>query len=161
MTDAASSASLPDIASLLPHAGRMLLLDRCVEIGEEHLVAEVTIHANTPFCRDGAVGAWVGIEYMAQAVGAYGGNVWRMQGQPPKVGFLLGSRKQLCYRPRFAAGSVLRVTARREFQGSDGLAAFACQIEDQHGLAAEATLSVFEPANVEQYLQLSLQQASA
>ncbi|MEC5396274.1 hotdog family protein [Uliginosibacterium sp. H1] len=154
MTEATSGQPvLPDIASLLPHASRMLLLDRCVEIGEEHLVAEVVIRPDTMFCRDGAVGAWVGIEYMAQAVGAYGGNVWRQQGQPPKVGFLLGTRKQLCHRPRFAIGSVLRVTARREFQGGDGLAAFACSIEDQDGLAAEATLSVFEPANVAQYLQ--------
>lgn len=151
----ALTTPLPDIASLLPHRDRMLLLDRCVEIGEDYLVAEVRIREDSPFCENGAVEAWVGIEYMAQAIGAFAGHSRRLRGEAPKLGFLLGTRKQICHRPRFAPGSLLRVTAIREFQGSDGLAAFRCTIEDESGLAAEAGLSVFEPADAAAYLQQS------
>ena len=44
------------------------------------------------FVEDGQVPAWVGIEYMAQAIAAWAGCRARAAGKPPQLGFLLGSR---------------------------------------------------------------------
>src|SRR2546426_3960121 len=89
----------PEIRSLVPHSGPMVLLDRVVSVDEESLCAEVLIRADSMFCAAGGVGAWVGLEYMAQAIAAYAGYGARLRGAPVKIGFLLGSRRYECRRP--------------------------------------------------------------
>ena len=148
--------NLPDIHDLVPHSGAMSLLGSFVEADEESLVAEVAITPETLFCSDGAVGAWVGVEYMAQAVAAHAGWCARRRGEPVRVGFLLGSRKYACSVAAFAVGSVLRVAVRRALQGENGLGAFDCRIEDGSGAElATATVTVYQPNNVEEFLQRS------
>jgi predicted hotdog family 3-hydroxylacyl-ACP dehydratase len=137
---------LPDIRTLVPHAGRMVLLDRVVSAGAEDLCAEVRICEDSLFCLDGAVGSWVGLEYMAQAIGAYAGYTARLRGEPVKVGYLLGTRCYECLRPSFSAGTLLRIHVKRLLQSENGLASFECRIEDEHGQIASANLSVFQPA---------------
>jgi len=144
---------LPDVRSLLPHSGPMVLLDRVISADEESLCAEVTIKRGDLFCEEDGVGAWVGIEYMAQTIGAYAGYCAKLCGEPVKLGFLLGTRRYECHWPRFTVGSVLRVSVRREIQSEEGLASFRCEIVDRvRGLAAEATLTVFQPSNAEEFL---------
>jgi len=145
-----------DIHSLVPHSGVMSLLGRFLAADDETLSAEVRIAPDSMFCQDGAVGAWVGVEYMAQAVAAHAGWCARQRGEPVRVGFLLGSRKYACSVAAFAVGSVLRIEVRRALQGENGLGAFDCRIEDERGLElATATITVFQPPNVEEFLQRS------
>jgi len=89
---------MPDIRTLVPHAGPMVLLDRVISADEESLCAEVRIRHDSLFCRAGAVGAWVGLEYMAQAIGAYAGFTACLRGEPIKLGYLLGTRCYECTR---------------------------------------------------------------
>lgn len=149
--------SLPDIHALVPHAGPMVLLDRVVAVDEETLCAEVTIGPDTLFCDGQGVGAWVGVEYMAQAIAAYAGYAAHLRGKPAKVGFLLGSRRYECSRPSFALGSVLHVHVQRVLQSENGLGAFECRIVDANDPsrtdAATATITVFQPENVSEFLQ--------
>ena len=72
---------MPDIRSLVPHSGTMVLLDRVISADENTLCAEVVIRPDSLFYADGGVGAWVGIEYMAQAIGAYAGYRARLRGE--------------------------------------------------------------------------------
>ncbi len=145
-----------DIHSLVPHSGAMSLLGRFLGADEESLRAEVAIMPETMFCQDGAVGAWVGVEYMAQAVAAHAGWCARKRGEPVRVGFLLGSRKYVCGVASFPVGSVLKIDVRRALQGENGLGAFDCRIEDGSGAElANATITVFQPHNVEEFLQRS------
>ncbi len=145
-----------DIHSLVPHSGAMSLLGRFLAADEETLSAEVRIAPDSMFCQDGAVGAWVGVEYMAQAVAAHAGWCARQRGEPVRVGFLLGSRKYACSVAAFAVGTVLRIDVRRALQGENGLGAFDCRIEDENGTElATATITVFQPPNVEEFLQRS------
>jgi len=137
---------LPDIRTLVPHAGRMVLLDRVVSADEENLCAEVRIRPESLFCLDGVVGSWVGLEYMAQAIGAWAGYTARLRGEPIKRGFLLGTRRYECLRPFFPVGALLRVHVQRLLQGANGLASFECRIEDESGVIARANLSVFQSA---------------
>jgi predicted hotdog family 3-hydroxylacyl-ACP dehydratase len=131
----------------------MVLLDRVISVDEESLCAEVRIRSGSLFCDADGVGAWVGIEYMAQAIGAWAGYNARLRGEPIKLGFLLGTRRYECRRPIFVLGSVLRVHVRRLFQNENGLGSFECSIDDNLGQVASATVTVFQPPNVNDFLQ--------
>jgi predicted hotdog family 3-hydroxylacyl-ACP dehydratase len=144
---------MPDVRSLLPHAGPMVLLDRVISVDEDSLLAEVCIRADSLFCSGGGVGAWVGIEYMAQAIGAWAGYYARLRGDTVKLGFLLGTRRYECRHPIFLLGSVLRVHVQRLFQNENGLGSFECSIDNEAGRVATATVTVFQPTNVDDFLQ--------
>jgi predicted hotdog family 3-hydroxylacyl-ACP dehydratase len=148
--------SYPDIRTLVPHQGAMVLLDRVLSADAEALCAQVAIGPGSLFCDGAGVGAWVGIEYMAQAIAAHAGYTASLRGEPVKVGFLLGARRYQCALPAFAVGSVLRVHAQRVLQGENGLGAFDCRIEDDGGATiASATVTVFQPADVGDFMQRS------
>lgn len=147
----------PAISTLLPHAAPMVLLDRVLSADDESLCAEVAIRAETLFCDGRGVGAWVGVEYMAQAIAAHAGYGAQQRGDPVKVGFLLGARRYECTRPHFAVGSVLHVHVKRTLQSDNGLGAFECRINDADDplgtAAATATITVFQPHNAQDFLQ--------
>ena len=138
---------LPDIRTLLPHSGRMVLLDRVIAVDDEGLCAEVRVRRDSLFCINGAVGGWVGLEYMAQAIGAYAGYRARCHGEPVRIGYLLGTRHYDCKQPNFHAGSRLRIHVKRVWQSAEGLASFDCRIEDQSNVMASAQLTVYQPAD--------------
>lgn len=146
---------LPDIRTLVPHSGRMVLLDRALSADVDNLCAEVRIHESSMLAGADGVGAWVGIEYMAQAVAAHAGWSALQRGEAVKVGFLLGSRKYEASVPAFAPGSVLQVHVHRVLQAENGLGAFECHIDIVGGpqRAATATVTVFQPHNVNQFLK--------
>jgi predicted hotdog family 3-hydroxylacyl-ACP dehydratase len=129
------------------------LLDRVIEAASSHIVCEVTIQIDSPFCNGATVPGWVGIEYMAQTIGALAG--WRAQAQqlPVKVGFLVGTRHYQSHVPQFRVGDVLRVTADEEVSVNNGLIVMRCTLHDTAGtLLAEASLLVFQPDDLDAYL---------
>jgi predicted hotdog family 3-hydroxylacyl-ACP dehydratase len=149
--------TFPDIRTLVPHSGQMVLLDRAISADAENLCAEVRIHAGSMLAGEQGVGAWVGIEYMAQAIAAHAGWLAAQRGDPVRVGFLLGSRKYEATVPYFAPGDVLHVHVHRVLLAENGLGAFECRIDIVDGVAnvanaAKATVTVFQPDNVNQFL---------
>lgn len=140
-------AEMPhDIAHYVPHRGTLLLLDRLLAADDQAARAELTVREDSPFARDGAVPAWVGIEYMAQTIAAWAGARARTAGREPGIGYLLGSRRYTPHCSRFTTGQILHISARCELIGDNGLGQFDCHIRDAHGqLLAEAMVSVFEP----------------
>lgn len=151
--------NFPPIATLLPHGGAMVLLDRLLAIDDDSVCAEVTIRVASVFYDElaGGVGAWVGIEYMAQAIAAHAGHAALERGEPARIGFLLGARRYQARHPLFPLGSVLRVHARRALQGDNGLMTFDCSIDiidNGSGItAATATVAVFQPLDGGIFLQ--------
>jgi len=147
--------TLPEITTLVPHAAPMLLLDRVLKVDVEQLCAQVTIRADSMFCGEQGVGAWIGIEYMAQAIAAYAGYQALQRGERVKVGFLLGTRRYACSRPWFAVGTSLHVEVQQLLQAENGMGSFACTIHDsdtQQELA-QATVSVFQPHDESVFLE--------
>ena len=136
-----------DIRDLLPHSGPMVLLDQVVAADDESLCAEVRVREDSLFYVDGAVGGWVGLEYMAQTIGAFAGYSARLRGEPVRIGYLLGTRHYECKQPSFHLGSRLKIYVKRVLQSADGLAAFDCRIDDENGLVASANLTVFQSAD--------------
>lgn len=140
------------MTELVPHSGRMRLLDRAIEGDEDSLLASVEIRADSMFFDGHGVGSWVGIEYMAQAVAAWAGWRARLAGGAPKVGFLLGSRRFSTSRSYFGRGEVLLVHAQRQFQAANGLGHFDCTLTIDGMQVAAAALNVFEPEDISQFL---------
>jgi predicted hotdog family 3-hydroxylacyl-ACP dehydratase len=138
---------------LLPHGGRMRLLDRVLAADAESLTAELQIRAAELFERDGGVGSWVGIEYMGQAIAAWAGHQGRSRGEPPKIGFLLGVRRYDCARAQFRVGERLRVDVQRRFQADNGLGQFDCCIWIGAQRVATAILTVYQPDDATAVLQ--------
>lgn len=139
----------PPIEQLVPHARPALLLDRVVEAGGDVVVTETLIREDNPYCRDGQVGGWVGIELIAQSIAALAGLDALRAGRPVRIGFLLGTRR---YRsvPSFALGDRLRIEVTREFQSDDGLGAARGRILGADArLLGEGLLTVFQPARPE------------
>jgi predicted hotdog family 3-hydroxylacyl-ACP dehydratase len=136
----------PDIRSLVPQKGPMMLLDRVISAGEEELCAEVRIRPGSLFCGEDGVGAWIGIEYMAQAIGAYAGYTARLRGEPVRIGLLLGTRRYVSSCHKFPTGSTLRVHVQRVLQNENGLASFECRIENEQGSLVTASLTVYQLA---------------
>jgi predicted hotdog family 3-hydroxylacyl-ACP dehydratase len=147
-----------DIRELLPHGGDMVLLERVISADEENVCAQVTIGPDSVFFDGAGVGSWVGVEYMAQAIAVRGGYLARLRGEPVKAGFLLGARRYTAAVPSFPLGTVLHVVAHHAMQGDNGLAAFECRIDDAATGAqlAQATITVYEPDNVDEFLKRSI-----
>jgi predicted hotdog family 3-hydroxylacyl-ACP dehydratase len=138
---------------LIPHSGAMVLLDRVIAVSEESLCAEVCIRPNSLFCSASGVGAWVGLEYMAQTIAAFAGYRAYLRGEDVKPGFLLGARRYECTLPMFSLGSLLAVHVRRVFESENGLGSFQCHIEDGQEEVATATLTVFQPADAADFVK--------
>jgi len=129
----------------VPHRGAMNLLDSVAHADELTVEALVRVPAQGPFNTDAGVPAWVGIEYMAQAVAAWSGARFRAGGGSPKIGYLLGSRRYEAAVPVFEAGARLRVLAQCELTAENGLGMFDCRIEHDGRVVASGRLSVFQP----------------
>lgn len=141
------------IEEVVPHRQDMCLLDRILRWDQDSIEAELVVPEAGLFIEDGAVPAWVGIEYMAQAIAAWAGCRARTAGNPPQLGFLLGSRRYTSTRSSFPSGTCLQVQARCELLGDNGLGMFACRILAGEEEWAVANVSVFEPADSMAYLE--------
>jgi predicted hotdog family 3-hydroxylacyl-ACP dehydratase len=140
------------VAELVPHSGKMSLLDNIIEYRDGWLRAEVCISADSMFVNELGVPAWIGLEYLAQAVGAYSGWKERSKGRSPKLGFLLGTRKYLCSTDYFAIGTTLTLTVQLEVEAENGLNVFQCVLEGE-GVEATANINVFQPDDPDKFLQ--------
>jgi predicted hotdog family 3-hydroxylacyl-ACP dehydratase len=141
------------IEDVVPHRGAMLLLDTLLAADEDVVTVEGPVRRGQLFEADAGVPAYVGVEYMAQAIAAWAGCRSVRLGQPVKIGFLLGTRRYACTRTHFPFGARLRIVARREVMGDNGLGMFACSLAMDGEVLAEAMLSVFEPPDAEAFLQ--------
>ena len=140
------------VERLVPHRGGMLWLERVLSCDEHAVVAEAVVHEDHPFAEDGAVPAWIGIEYMAQAIAAWAGGRALARGEAVKPGFLLGTRRYEAHRAALAVGLRLRIEANCELFGDNGLGLFACRLLDGDEEIATANVSVFEPPDPDAYL---------
>jgi predicted hotdog family 3-hydroxylacyl-ACP dehydratase len=105
-----------ELLSFMPHRGRMLLLDRIKEYDmEEHSIeAEYLITEDCLFYDSAAAGvpAWVGFEFIAQAISAFKGLKDRAEGKQPGMGFILSVSQMRIDIPFFPAGNIIEIKAK-------------------------------------------------
>lgn len=136
------------IAALIPHKPPMILLDEVICYDENSLVAEVTIRDDSLFLRPEGVPCHVGIEYMAQACGAYAGVHALDSGDPVRIGLLLGTRDYRAQVSHSRRGDRLQIAIEMVFR-DEAIAALAFSISITGKIVAEAQLKVYQPNNDE------------
>ncbi|MGJ4748594.1 hypothetical protein ACQV5M_19690 [Leptospira sp. SA-E8] len=133
------------IEHYIPHRRGMMLIDRLLAADDETASCELTVREGL-FSDGGGVPAYVGIEYMAQAVAAWAGAGHARHGRIPRPGFLLGTRRYETRVGLFPLGQKLHVEVQCELRGDNGLGMFTCKILDAltGEELAQARVSVFE-----------------
>lgn len=134
-----------ELERLIPHRGPMLLLNRILYTGMDKATCEVVIEEQSLFCVQGAVPAWVGIEYMAQTIATYAGAIDLANGEKePSIGFLLGCRNYKVEVPEFTVGQHLIIEAFPVFI-DDAMGNFKATISIDGRLVAETTMNTYKP----------------
>lgn len=135
------------VTELLPHTGTMVLLDRVLEYRDHGLSAELTVRGDGVLFGDSeTVPAWVGLEYMAQTIGAYVGIQAKLAGKPIRLGFLLGTRRYNSNIGQFKVGTTLTVSVEKIIQDEE-LGVFECRIHGDN-IAIDANLNVYQPRDI-------------
>ena len=133
-----------DISELVPHAGKMCLLDEVLACGDDWLTAQVKISADSQFVEGGVVSALVVIEYMAQSIAALAGARAKLNGDAVKIGLLLGTRKFDSNVDSIAVGVELKIHIEEIFAEENGLAVFKCRATAPDVIIA-CHLNVYQP----------------
>lgn len=135
------------IIDVIPHGQSMSLLDMIEDYSEQALIAVVTVREDSLFCESKGVPAWVGVEYMGQAVAAYAGVRARLAQQPVKIGFLVSTRRYESPCGYFPIGTMLTISVRQITENIMGLQVFDCKITGKN-IEIQANLNVFMPENL-------------
>ena len=102
-----------ELINLLPHKGRMFLLDRAVAVDFEKysIKTQVDVTEQSMFYDEtlGGIPSYVTFEYMAQSISALSGIDNRRRGLPPKVGVILSVSDFKTAVPVLKAGTTVTV----------------------------------------------------
>jgi len=138
------------IEHYLPHAKPMILIDNIVSFGDDFIQTTVLINKNSVFFDEKGVPSYIALEYMAQSIAAWNGLQARDMNEPPKIGFLLGSRKLILKVPFFKENDRLNVYGKLKY--SDGeMASFECWVERNSEKCVHAILNVYQPKNISNF----------
>ena len=136
---------------VLPHRHGMLLAER-VDYGADYGQIILTVRPDSPFCEADGIPAWVGIEYMAQAMAVYSGIERHQHGATPQIGLLIGTRRYDSSVPVFALGAQLTTTARLVFS-EEQMFVFNCEISDGAQVLAHGDIKAFRPDDIHEFLR--------
>lgn len=142
------------VDALLPHRGPLRLVDTLLDFDAERVSVGLTVRDAAPF-GDGAGGvpAYLGLEYMAQAICVFSGLQLRTTGESPKIGLLIGTRRYHAAVPRFTSGEALVVTANRVLGGDEALWVFDCTLSNPAGqVLASAEVKAYRPRDIRDFL---------
>jgi len=109
----------------------MVLLDEVLSYDDNSLHAVCTIRPDCILLPDGAnaLPGWLGLEIMAQGVGAWAGAHALDAGRPVQLGFLLGTRKLTFGLPEIPVGIVLDVQINLSWQdNATNMGVFDCAL---------------------------------
>lgn len=142
------------IENVLPHTAPMILIDTLDSYDENMGRCSVTITPQSIFYNAAtqSVPSHVGIEYMAQTIGAYANANQVDSGAKVAIGFLVSSRKYKMYCTGFKLHSTLTIEIEKLYSEANGLSAFECLIKEGDTRLVEAKINVFQPENPEQFL---------
>jgi len=142
------------IADLLPQTGEMILLDKIENWDVDFL--EVSVFHNRSHWYNDANGdtpSWVGIEYMAQSIGALAGIKSLLNKEPIRIGFLLGARKYVAHTPTFKKNTPITIHVESLFLGENNLVLFDCKINSENILLAQAQVKAIQPNKIEDVIK--------
>ena len=145
------STNYPHISTLIPHSGKMILLEKVIYRDAERIDCLMTISVQDPFTNEyGNVPAYVGIEYMSQGVAAHSSLNKTDKTERGKIGVLLGSRKVELFVQEFFQKQELLISANLVLK-RDGFGVFDCNIRnaDDGELLVRGRLKFYETKTID------------
>ncbi len=115
------------LEQVLPHRPPMILIDEMVRVEGGTVECATTIRPTSTFVREGKVPAIVGLEYMAQSVGAVLGLWVLLAGGRVTGGLLLGTPELEVDVDEFDVGDRLRIIC-DHLWGNEDVWKFHCEI---------------------------------
>lgn len=141
---------IPSIADLVPHAGKMCLLETVVRWDDSQIVLSTFTHLDpeNPLRRDGRLDAVHLCEYGAQAMAVHGGLLAHREGRRARPGFLVSLRDVWIDGADAGAGTTpLVVVATRSHGDSAGWQYdFEVSRDGQKLASGRATVALRDPA---------------
>ncbi|EGV04994.1 hypothetical protein HMPREF9952_0578 [Haemophilus pittmaniae HK 85] len=141
--------SLPirQISPLLPHSGKMVLLDKITNFGTDFLEAETTLDEHCLLAKKGIIDSLMGAEIMAQGVAAWAGIQCVKAGKPIGLGYWIGSRKLSIHCAQLPIARPLKISIHLSIEDTSGFGVFDCQLVDiqENQVLVEGSLNVYRP----------------
>jgi predicted hotdog family 3-hydroxylacyl-ACP dehydratase len=138
------------IKDIVPHRSPMLLLESVVSWHKSGIEVLVNPQDSVLFAdTDGTIPAWVGIEYMAQAISAFAGINAKQKSEAICLGFLLGTRQYSAYVKHFLPSEKLQVRMEELMRDETNLVLFSGEIYANNTLLARAEIKAIQPKNID------------
>lgn len=129
--------------SLIPHRGRMKLIEWVRKPTPDGLEAEATVREDWPLNKDRTVSSLLGVELTAQAISAL--STWRRgEGAAPRVGLLVGIKEAEFSSAGIPFGLRLAIRIQKLYQVGN-YAVFQGQISSESGFFGKIVVQVMEP----------------
>jgi predicted hotdog family 3-hydroxylacyl-ACP dehydratase len=133
------------IEDLIPHRGRMRLVDEIIEINEETTRTVSVVTGDWPLDDTGLLSPLILVELVAQTAGVHEGWRARQQGKAGTKGWLVGIKKADFFTAGLAPGTVL-TTAVGTLYAMQTYAVFTGTVETSSKVLAQVELQVFRAA---------------
>ncbi|HFQ81858.1 MAG TPA: hypothetical protein ENK33_10875 [Desulfobacterales bacterium] len=137
-----------NIEDLIPHRGKMILIDEIVEMTPEYSLTSSTVNEDWPLLSAGGVSALILIEVAAQSAGVCNG--WdriRVKGiESSKMGWLVGIKRAEFSRDFIPLRSKI-ITRSENSSKYDNLRITSSVSRVDDDIIAEVTLQLFQAAN--------------
>ncbi|ARU55106.1 beta-hydroxyacyl-(acyl-carrier-protein) dehydratase [Oleiphilus messinensis] len=122
--------AFPPIEALLAHRPPMILIDSLLSADQDQALSLTCIQADNLFFDHDSrwLPSYIGIELMAQTIGAWKGFQNLKNQHPIQIGFLLGTRKFSAEVNGFLEHETLITRVSRLYEEESGLCVFDCEI---------------------------------
>ncbi len=132
------------LCALLPHDGRMCLIDELIEWDAERIVCRTRSHldADNPLRGSAGLDAVHAIEYGAQTIGLHGGLLARAAGEASRGGLLVSVREVELHRERLDDTTAPLIIEARRLLADDRnlLYAFALKLDQEPVASGRAAI---------------------
>jgi predicted hotdog family 3-hydroxylacyl-ACP dehydratase len=133
-----------DIETMIPHRGRMRLIEKVVAIDDEKALTAATTSENWPLYRDGSVDILVTIELVAQTAALLEGWKRLRSGRGGAVGWLVGIKSADFCLPRLSVPATL-ITEVTKSYAVEGYAVFGGTVSMNDMNIATVSVQAFRP----------------
>ncbi|OOF36763.1 dehydratase [Rodentibacter heidelbergensis] len=135
------------LSPLLPHSGKMVMLEKITDFGEDFLIAEMTPTEACLLVKNGKLPTYMAAEIMAQGIAAWAGCQCVKAGLPISLGYWIGSRKLKFHAPLVTLGHRLQIHIRLSIEDATGFGVFDCSMTDLETKQTliEGALNVYRP----------------
>lgn len=133
-----------DIETLIPHRGRMRLIDEVLAVDDDRAVTSSAVTEEWPLYRDGSVDVLVTIELVAQTAALLEGWKRLRSGRGGAKGWLVGIKAADFRLPRISLPATLLTEVRRDY-ALEGYAVFEGTVRLGMEVVTVVSIQAFRP----------------